>query len=273
MAPFEALHGRRYISPIGLFEVGDSLLLSPEIVYEAFVKVCVIRDRLKMTYSWRKSYADNRKTNLEIEVGDKVYLKISPMKRVMRFGKKRKLSPRYVGPYEVLQKVIMVPYEMRLPSELASIHLVFRDSMLKKWIVDPVSIFRIEGLGVDEDLSYEEVPVEILDFQAKELRNKKVTIVKIQCGNYLVEGATWEAEDDMKSCYPHIFLAKKMNTRRNVAQRLEEEITNVGVPPRGDQVPPLDKDVNDDQAPVNLPPLKDSDIRVALFQMSQTITT
>ena len=105
MAPFEALYGRRCRSPVGWFEVGESSILGPEIIHEALEKVRMIRDRLATAYSRQKSYADNRKRPLEFNVGDQVYLKISPMKGVMRFGRKGKLSPRYVGPYEILQRV------------------------------------------------------------------------------------------------------------------------------------------------------------------------
>ncbi|KAH0639227.1 hypothetical protein KY285_035813 [Solanum tuberosum] len=150
MGPFEAFYGRRCRYPLGWFEVGEVALLGPE------------RD-------------------LEFEVGDWVFLKISPMKGVMRFGKKGKLSPRYVGPYEILKRVG------------------------KKCIGDPVSIPPLEGLGVNENLSYAEVPVQILDRQVKKLRNKEVASVKVLWKNHLVEGATWEAEADMKSRYPHLF--------------------------------------------------------------------
>ncbi|KAH0775084.1 hypothetical protein KY290_012221 [Solanum tuberosum] len=205
MAPFEALYGRRCRSPVGWFEVGEFALLGPEVVYEATKKVRLIRDRLKTAHSQQKSYADNRKRDLELEVGDWVYLKISPMKGVMRFGKKGKLSPRYVGPYEISKHVRKVAYELKLPIELAPIHPVFHISMLKKCIGDPVSFLPLEGLGVDESLSYEEVPVEILDRQVKKLRNKEVASVKVLSRNHLVEGATWKAETDMKSRYPHLF--------------------------------------------------------------------
>ncbi|WMV45520.1 hypothetical protein MTR67_038905, partial [Solanum verrucosum] len=153
----------------------------------------------------QKSYADNRKRDLKFKVGDWVYFKISPMKRVVSFGKKGKLSPRYVGLYEILKRVGKVAYEFKLPNELASVHPVFHISMLKKCIGEPVSILPLEGLGVDENLSYEEVPVEILDRQVKNLTNKEVASVKVLWRNHLVEGATWEAEADMKSRYPHIF--------------------------------------------------------------------
>ncbi|WMV30164.1 hypothetical protein MTR67_023549 [Solanum verrucosum] len=168
MAPFEALYGRRCRSPVGWFKVGEFALLGPEVVYEATEK-------------------------------------ISPMKGVMRFGKKGKLSPRYVGPYEILKRARKVDYELKLPIELASVHPVFHISMLRKCIGGPVSILPLEGLGVNENLSYEEVPIEILDRQVKKLRNKEVASVKVLWRNHLVEGATWEAEADMKSRYPHIF--------------------------------------------------------------------
>ena len=107
-----------------------------------------------------------------------VYLKISPMKGMMRFDKKGKLSPRYVGHYEVFQGVGKVAYELRLSSELSLVHSVFHISMLKKCIGDPVSIIPIEGLGVDGSISYEEVPMDILDRQVKKLRNNEVASVK-----------------------------------------------------------------------------------------------
>ncbi|WMV13738.1 hypothetical protein MTR67_007123, partial [Solanum verrucosum] len=123
----------------------------------------------------------------------------------LRFGKKGKLSPRYVGPYQILKRVGKVAYELDLPNKLASVHLVFHVSMLKKCIGDLTSIIPLEGLGVDESRSYEEVPVEILDQQVKRLRNKEIASVKFLWRNHLVEGATWEAEADMKSRYPHLF--------------------------------------------------------------------
>ncbi|WMV19689.1 hypothetical protein MTR67_013074 [Solanum verrucosum] len=112
------------------------------------------------------------------------------MKYVMRFGKKGKLSPRYVGPYQILKCVGKVAYELDLPNELAPVHLVFHVSMLKKCIGDLASIIPLEGLGVDESLSYEEIPVEILDGQVKMLRNEEIAFVKVLWRNHLVEGAT-----------------------------------------------------------------------------------
>ena len=127
------------------------------------------------------------------------------MKGMVTFGKKGMLSPYYVGPYEILQMIGKPAYELKLPSELALVHSVFHNSVHKKFIGDPEFILPIEGLGVKYNLSYEEVLVQILDRQVKKLRNKEVVSITVLWKNHLVEGATWEAEADMKSCYPHLF--------------------------------------------------------------------
>ena len=108
-----------------------------------------------------------------------MYLKISPMKDVVRFVKKWKLSAFYVGTYEILQRVIKVGYDFWLPCELASVHPIFHVSMLKKYIGDPESLLPIEALGVNDNLCYEKVPVQILDTQVKKLRNEEVSFVNV----------------------------------------------------------------------------------------------
>ncbi|WMV54318.1 hypothetical protein MTR67_047703 [Solanum verrucosum] len=123
----------------------------------------------------------------------------------MRFGKKGNLSPRYVGLYQILRCVCKLAYEPNLPNDLASVHPFFHVSLLNKCVGDPTSIIPLEGLGVKENFSYEEVPVEILDRQVKKLRKKEVASVKVLWRNQLVEGATWGAEADMMSHYPHLF--------------------------------------------------------------------
>ncbi|KAH0754464.1 hypothetical protein KY290_024734 [Solanum tuberosum] len=206
MAPFEALYGRRCRSPVGWFEVGEVSLLGPDLVMEALEKVKMIRERLKMAQSRQKSYADVRRRALEFRVGDWVYLKVSPMKGVVRFGKKGKLSPRYVGPYKVMRRIGKVAYELELPSEMNLVHPVFHVSMLRKCVGDPNAIVSLDVVGVVEDnLTYEEVPVQILDRQVKRLRNKDVASVKVLWRNQQVESATWEAEADMQMRYPYLF--------------------------------------------------------------------
>ncbi|WMV28751.1 hypothetical protein MTR67_022136 [Solanum verrucosum] len=136
---------------------------------------------------------------------DWVYLKVSPMKGVMRFGKKGKLSPRYIGPYRIAKRIGNVAYELELPQELEVVHPVFHISMLKKCIGDPSLILPTESIKIKDNLSYEEVPVQILDRQVRRLRTKNVASVKVLWRNQFVEEATWEAEEDMKKRYPFLF--------------------------------------------------------------------
>ncbi|WMV07793.1 hypothetical protein MTR67_001178 [Solanum verrucosum] len=125
-------------------------------------QVQLIREKLKTAQSQQQSSANVRMRDLEFYVDDWVYLKISPTKGVIRFGKKDKLSPCYVCPYQVLTRIGKVSYELYLPNELASVHLVFHIS-LKKCVGDPTTIVPLESLSINESISYEEVPVEILD--------------------------------------------------------------------------------------------------------------
>ena len=159
--------------------MGEPSLLGLNLIYKTLEKVHIIRNRLRMAYSRQKSYADHWRRDLVFQEGDKVYLKISHIEGVVRFGKKGKLNPHYVGPYEILQRVNKDAYELNLPSELALIYPVFHVSMLKKCIGDPESIFPIEGLGVEDNLSYQEVLVQILDRQVEKYRNKEVVSVGV----------------------------------------------------------------------------------------------
>ncbi|XP_070002560.1 uncharacterized protein [Nicotiana sylvestris] len=178
-------------------------------------KVNLIQRHLKMAQSRQKSYSDVRRRDLEFQVDDWVFLKVSPMKGVMRFGKKGKLSPRYIVPYRILRRIGHVAYELELPQELAVVHPVFHVSMLKKVMGDPSLVVPTEIIGVKDNLSYEEIPVAILDRQIRKLRTKKIASVKVLWRNQKVEEATWEAEEDMKSRYPHLFEEQKENVEGN----------------------------------------------------------
>jgi len=149
------------------FEVGETDLFGPDLVLKAMEKVKVIQQRLATAQSRHKSYADVRRRGLEFSIGDWVFLKVSPMKGVMRFGKKGKLSPRYIGPYKIIRRVGQVAYELELPQELSAFHSVFHVSMLRKCVGDPSYITPIEDVQVIGDLTYEEVPIAILDHQVK----------------------------------------------------------------------------------------------------------
>ncbi|KAJ8767334.1 hypothetical protein K2173_017378 [Erythroxylum novogranatense] len=124
---------------------------------------------------------------------------------VMRFGKKGKLSPRYVGPYEVLERIGPLAYRLALPPELSQIHDVFHVSMLRRYRSDPSHIIQTSEVQLSDDLSYEEMPVTILDSKDKILRNKTIKLVKVLWRNHTVEEATWEPLDAMQEQYPHLF--------------------------------------------------------------------
>ncbi|KAJ8750147.1 hypothetical protein K2173_014062 [Erythroxylum novogranatense] len=123
----------------------------------------------------------------------------------MRFSKKGKLSPRYVGPYEILERIGPLAYRLALPPELSQIHNVFHVSMLRRYRSDPSHIIQTSEVQLRDDLSYEEIPVEILDLKEKVLRNKTVQLVKVLWRNHSVEEATWEPLESMKEKYPHLF--------------------------------------------------------------------
>ncbi|WMV08326.1 hypothetical protein MTR67_001711 [Solanum verrucosum] len=127
------------------------------------------------------------------------------MKGVMRFGKKGKLSPRYIGPYRISKRVGNVAYELELPQELATVHPVFHISMLKKCMSDPSLIIPTKDISINDSLSYKEIPAEILDRQVRKLRTKEVASIKVIWRNQFVEEATWEGEEDIKNIYPHLF--------------------------------------------------------------------
>ncbi|WMV37443.1 hypothetical protein MTR67_030828 [Solanum verrucosum] len=127
------------------------------------------------------------------------------MKGVMRFGKKGKLSPRYIGPYRISKRVGNVAYELELPQVFAAVHPVFHISMLKKCMGDPSLIIPTENIDIKDSLSYEEILVQILDRQVRKLRTKEVASVKVLWRNQFIGEATWKAEEDLKKRYPHLF--------------------------------------------------------------------
>ncbi|XP_016451076.2 uncharacterized protein LOC107775809 [Nicotiana tabacum] len=165
-------------------------------------KVQLIRHRLLVAQSRQKSYADKRRRDLAFTIGDKVLLRVFPMKGMMRFGKRSKLSPRFIGSYEILDRVGAVAYRLALPSELSFIHLVFHVSMLRKYISDSSQVLEVPIIPIDEKLSYKEEPMAIVDRQVRKLRSKKIEFVKVLWRNHTVEEATWEIEDAMRSKYP-----------------------------------------------------------------------
>ena len=205
MAPYEALYGRKCRTPLCWTELSERKVIGPDLIRETEEKVKIIREKLKVATDRQKSYTDMKKKDIRYEVGEKVFLKVSPWKKVMRFGKKGKLSPRFIGPYEVIEKVGPVAYRLALPPDLDKIHNVFHVSMLRRYRSDPTHIVSSETIELRPDLTYEEEPVEILAHEVKELRNKKIPLVKVLWRNHKTEEATWESEETMRQQYPQLF--------------------------------------------------------------------
>ena len=205
MAPIEALYGRPCRSPSCWLDTRDPVLIGAELIEETVKHVELIKKRMKEAQDRQKSYADIHKRTIEFEVGEHVFLKISPTKGVMRFGKSGKLSPRYVGPFEILKRVGAVACQLALPPTLTSAHDVFHVSMLKKYVSDASHKIDFKDLKIQEDMSYIEKPLKILDTKVKVLRTKTILLVKVLWKNHTLEETTWEVEQDMKSKYPELF--------------------------------------------------------------------
>jgi hypothetical protein len=138
---------------------------------------------------------------LEFEVGNHVYLRVSPMKDVKRFGVKGKLAPRYIGSFPILEKCGTVAYKLDLPPSLARVHDIFHVSQLKKCLKAPMDVMLSEVTPLEVDLSYPEHPIKILDQQDRVTRRKTIKFFKIQWSNHSDEEATWESEDFLHSCH------------------------------------------------------------------------
>ncbi|XP_039034121.1 uncharacterized protein LOC120170212, partial [Hibiscus syriacus] len=171
MAPYEALYGRKCRTPLNWYELKDRSVLGPDLIQDVEQKVREIQYNLKVASDRQKSYSDLKRKEIEFQVGDKVFLKVSPWKKVLRFGRKGKLSPRFIGPYEIVKRVGPVAYQLTLPHEMEKIH--------------------------------DEEPIQILAHEIKQLRNKIIPLVKVLWRNHRVEEATWEREEDMRHQYPH----------------------------------------------------------------------
>ena len=146
-----------------------------------------------------------RRRPLEFEVGDHVSLKVNPKKGVVRFGKRGKLSPRFIGPFEILERVGTVAYRLALPPSMIGVHEVFHVSMLREYTPDPAHVVDWEQIEVDTDGTFEEGPVCIVDSRDRVLRRKTVRLVRVLWLHYGVEESMWEREDTMRATYPFLF--------------------------------------------------------------------
>nr|GFA29345.1 reverse transcriptase domain-containing protein [Tanacetum cinerariifolium] len=204
-APFEALYGRKCRSPVCWTEVGEAQILSPELIQETTEKIVQIKQRMQVALDRQKSYADLKhlkRKPMEFQVGDKVMLKVSPWKRVVRFGKREKLNLRYVRPFKVIARVGFVAYKLDLPEELSRVHNTFYVSNMKKCYADEPLAVPLDGLHFDDKLQFVEEPVEIMDREVKRLWTSHVPIVKVRWNSRRGPEFT---EDQFKKKYPHLF--------------------------------------------------------------------
>jgi len=185
--------------------VGERQILGPELVQQTTEKIQKIQERIRTAQSRQKSYADKRRRDLEFEVGDRVYLKVTPQHLTTRGKKKGKLRPRFIGPYPVKERVGPLAYRLELPISLSNIHDVFHVSQLRKYIPDPTQEIQVEVIELKDDLTYPESPERILDRRDQVLRNKIIPLVKIQWRNHTEEEATWELEGTIREKYPYLF--------------------------------------------------------------------
>jgi hypothetical protein len=205
MSPFEALYGRKCRTPLYWDQTGERQFFGPEFIQEAEEQVRIIRENLRVAQTRQKSYADNRRRPLEFEEGDYVYLKVSPLRGMRRFKVKGKLSPRYIGPFLIFRRVGEMAYQLELPDSLSDVHNVFHVSQLKKCLRVPEEQLPMEELSVQDDLTYTEYPIKILDTLTRVTRNKVIKMCKVQWSHHSEDEATWEREEELRIDFPHLF--------------------------------------------------------------------
>ncbi|GJR25573.1 putative reverse transcriptase domain-containing protein [Tanacetum coccineum] len=180
VAPFVALYGQKCRSHVCWAEVRDVQLTSPEIIHDRTEKIIQIKSIIQAARDRQKSYVDMRHKPLEFQVGDKVMLKVSPWKGVIRFGKRGKLNPRYIGPFKVLAKVGIIAYRLKLPQQLSMVHSTFHVSNLKNCLSDEPLAIPLDEIHVDDKLHFVEEPVEIMDHEVKQLKQSRIPIIKVR---------------------------------------------------------------------------------------------
>jgi hypothetical protein len=205
MSPFEALYGRKCRTPLMWSEVGDRIVERPDFIEAAEDKVAEIRANLKAAQSRQKSYADKRRRELSFEVGDHVYLKVSPIRGTRRFQVRGKLAPRFIGPFPILKKVGAVAYKIQLPEEMSDVHNVFHVSQLRKCLRVPEEQVVQDTIDLQDDLRYQEVPVKILDTVTRKTRTSTVKLCRVQWSRHSEAEATWEREEALRAEFPHLF--------------------------------------------------------------------
>jgi hypothetical protein len=176
-----------------------------DILQETEKQVHMVRENLRVVQSRQKSYTDHRRRELSFEVGDFVYLKVSPMRGLHRFKVRGKLTPRFIRPFKILEKRGEVAYQLELQPQLSDMHYVFHVSQLKKCLCVSKEQLPMEDLDA-KDLSYQEYLVKILETSERVTQNKKIRMCKVQWSHHTEEEATWEREEELKAEFPSFFL-------------------------------------------------------------------
>jgi len=205
MALFEALYGRKCRTPLNWVESEERRYYGIDFVNEAEQQVRTIQQHLEAAQARQKIYADKRRKPIEFAVGDHVYIKVSPMKGVQRFGVEQKLAPRYVGPYRILERKGNVAYKVQLPVELRAIFPVSHISQLTKCLRVLEERVEVRDIKLKSDLVYEEKPIAVVDRKERVTRNRVVKFYKVLWSNHGEEDATWETEDYLKEVYKTFF--------------------------------------------------------------------
>jgi hypothetical protein len=187
--------------PLNWIEPREKVIFGINIVEEAEATVHRIQDNLKAAKSHQETYTNKRRRPLEFEVGDHVYLRVSPMKGMKRFGMKGKLAPRSIGPFPILKKCGTVAYKLDLLPSLAGVHDIFHVSQLKKCLKAPMDVMLPKVTPLEADLSYPTHPIKVLDQKDRVTRRKTIKFFKIQWSNHTKEEATWKSEDFFHSCH------------------------------------------------------------------------
>ena len=195
-------------TPLYWDQISEKQLFGPEIIDDAEQMVQAVRENLRIAQSRQKSYADGKRRDLTFSVGDHVYLKVSPMRGIRRFNVKGKLAPRYVGPFKVLERKGEVAYRLELPLSLSGVHDVFHISQLKRCLRVPEEQAPLDGVDVQEDLTYTEHPVKILETSERVTRNKRIKMCRVQWSHHSEAEATWEREDELRKTYPDLFASQ-----------------------------------------------------------------
>jgi len=214
MAPFEALYWRRCRTLLCWFESGESALLGPDVVQETAKKVKMIQEKMKVYQRRQKIYHDKKRKDIEFQVGDHVFLRVNLVTGVGRALKCRKSTPRFVGPFELVEKIGVVAYQIALPPSLSNLHDVFHVSQLRKYVYDDSHVIQVDELEVRDNLTVETWPVRVEDREMKRLRGKLIILVKVIWVGPTSESATWESESRMKDLYPELSPSGKFRGRK-----------------------------------------------------------